>query len=78
MILLMVLMLFSTGITAQAASKDVTRQYKTAVSKMLNKFDFYLGYSFGSGIKFKFDVYTRTTMVYYNKLLKNRIHGMRG
>ena len=40
---------------------------------MLKKFDLYFGYSFGEGMKFKYDIYTRTTMVYYNNLLS--IHG---
>ncbi len=58
-------------ITTQT-SKNVTAQYKKPVSKML-KFDLYFGYSFGEGMKFKYDIYTRTTMVYYNNLLS--IHG---
>lgn len=37
---------------------------------MMKNFDFYLGYSFGKGKEFKFDVYTRTTMVYYKNDLK--------
>ena len=60
-------------ITTQAASKNVTAQYKKPVSKILKKFDLYFGYSFGEGMKFKYDIYTRTTMVYYNNLLS--IHG---
>ena len=42
-------------ITTQAASKNVTAQYKKPVSKMLKKFDLYFGYSFGKGMKFKYD-----------------------
>ena len=55
-------------ITTQAESKNVTAQYKKPVSKMLKKFDLYFGYSFGKGMKFKYDIYTRTTMVYYKNL----------
>lgn len=55
-------------ITTQAASKNVTAQYKKQVSKMLKNFDLYFGYCFGEGMKFKYDSYTRTTMVYYNKI----------
>lgn len=69
-LMLMVITLLGAGTTAQAASKDVTKQYKKQVSKMLKNFDFYLGYGFGKGTEFKFDVYTRTTMVYYKNLLK--------
>lgn len=72
-LILMVIMLLGAGTTAQAASKDVTKQYKKQVSKMLKNFDWYLGYSFGQGIEFKFDVYTRTTMVYYKNMYKNML-----
>lgn len=67
---LMAIMLLGTEITAQAASKNVTKQYKSQVSKILKSFDLYLGYSFGKENKFKYDVYTRTTMVYYKNLTK--------
>lgn len=51
-----------------AANKNVTKRYKKQVSKMLKIFDSYFGYGCGRGMKFKYDDYCRTTMVYLPNL----------
>ena len=69
-VILMCCMIFSMSVNAMAAPKYVTLKYRKQVTKMLKGFDNYLGYCFGSGANFKYDVYMRTTMIYYKHLIK--------
>lgn len=48
----------------EAKGIDVTRKYKTKVTRILRGFDDYLGYGCGENQYFKFDDYAKTTMVY--------------
>ena len=61
------------GASVSAKSKDVTKKYKSEVTKMLAPFDFYLGYPIAYGKandKFVFNDYAKTTMFMYSPATK--------
>lgn len=64
-ILVTVCLLFNT-VSVSAAQTNVTSKYKTSVTKFLREFDGFLGYSaYTTNQKFKYDDYTKTTMLLY-------------
>lgn len=63
-ILLISVMVLGLCTPVTAANKDVTSKYKKTVSKLLDPFDGYFGYGCARGMKFKYNAYARTTMVY--------------
>jgi hypothetical protein len=57
------------GMTADAKSKDVTKRYKSTVTKMIRPFDNYLCYEIAYDYvseKFIFNDYTKTSMILYS------------
>lgn len=65
-ILLLTMCLLLSTVSVSAAQKDVTSKYKTSTAKFLKQFDGFLGYSaYSTTTKFKYDDYTKTTMLLY-------------
>lgn len=65
-------MLCSAGMPASAKTKDVTKKYKSTVTKMLSPFDRYLCYPIAyqkSTEKFKFNDYAKTSMIIYSPVI---------
>lgn len=65
-ILLLTICLLLSAVPVSAAQADVTSKYKTSVTKFLREFDGFLGFSaYTTNQKFKYDDYTKTTMLLY-------------
>lgn len=67
-LLLAVVLLFGSALPAAAASQDVTQKYRSPVARMCRHLDSYLGYGCGRNAVFKYDIYAKTTMVYFMNL----------
>lgn len=64
-ILLAVCMML-TAVPVSAASKNVTATYKKPIGRFLKEFDGFLGFAaYNTSRKFKFDDYTKTSMLIY-------------
>lgn len=57
-------MVLAMTVPVSAANKNVTKKYKKQVSSILDDFDLYLGYACSG--TFKFDTYTRTSMLLHS------------
>ncbi len=64
-LLLAVVLLFGSALPAAAASQDMTQKYRSPVARMCRHLDSYLGYGCAWNHVFKYDIYARTTMVYF-------------
>lgn len=68
LLLLLIVMSGCMCITVSAKSQNVTKKYKSSVTKMLRPFDLYLGYDIAYGYtskKFVFNDYAKTSMIIY-------------
>lgn len=66
--MLAIVLLFGSALPAAATSQDVTQKYRSQVARMCRNLDSYLGYGCGRNAVFKYDIYARTTMVYFMHL----------